>query len=63
VVLLNAAAAFVAAGRVADLDEGVRLAAATLDVGTPRDLLARLRAAKEANAAAVAARASEGAPA
>jgi anthranilate phosphoribosyltransferase len=48
VVLLNAAAAFVAAGRVMDLDDGVRLAAATLDAGAPRALLARLRAAKRA---------------
>jgi len=60
VVLLNAAAAFVAAGRVANLDEGVQLAAATLDAGTPRDLLTRLRAAKDAAAAA---RTTEGAPA
>jgi len=51
VVLLNASAAFVAAGRVADLDAGVRLAAATLDAGTPRALLARLRTAKQAAAA------------
>jgi anthranilate phosphoribosyltransferase len=52
VVLLNAAAAFIAAGRAADLDGGVRLAGATLDAGTPRDLLARLRAAKQAAVAA-----------
>ncbi len=54
VVLLNAAAAFVAAGRVADLDHGVGLAAATLDTGAPRALLARLQAAKQAAANGVA---------
>jgi anthranilate phosphoribosyltransferase len=53
-VLLNAAAAFVAAGRVADLDHGVGLAAATLDTGAPRALLARLQAAKQAAANGVA---------
>ncbi len=58
VVLLNAGAAFMAAGRVADLADGVRLAAATLDAGTPRDLLGRLRAARDA---AVAARAAQAA--
>ena len=52
VVLLNAAAAFIAAERAADLADGVRLARATLDAGTPRDLLTRLRAAKLAAAAA-----------
>lgn len=48
VVVLNAGAAFVAAGRVANLGEGVRLAAATLDSGTPRTLLDRLRAERQA---------------
>ncbi|HLY13784.1 MAG TPA: anthranilate phosphoribosyltransferase [Candidatus Limnocylindrales bacterium] len=46
VVLLNAAAGFVAAGRASDLAAGVALAAATIDAGTPLALLARLRAAK-----------------
>ncbi len=46
VVLLNAAAGFVAAGRTHDLASGVGLAAATLDSGLPVALLARLRAAK-----------------
>jgi len=59
VVLLNAAAGFVAAGRAQDLAAGVDLAAATLDSGTPAALLSRLRAAKLAadasRAAAVAA--------
>jgi len=44
VVLLNAAAAFVAAGRVSDLAAGVALAAATIDDGSAAALLARLRA-------------------
>ena len=52
VVLLNAGAAFLAAGRVADLAGGVDLAAATLDAGSPRGLLERLRAAKRAADAA-----------
>ncbi len=45
VVLLNAGAALLAAGRVDDLGNGVRLATATLDSGAPRALLARLRTA------------------
>jgi anthranilate phosphoribosyltransferase len=52
VVLLNAAAGFVAAGRAADLAAGVDLAAATLDSGAPLALLARLRTAKLAADAA-----------
>jgi anthranilate phosphoribosyltransferase len=48
VVLLNAAAAFVAAGRAPDLAGGVALAAATIDAGSARALLARLRAEKAA---------------
>jgi anthranilate phosphoribosyltransferase len=43
VVLLNAAAAFVAAGRSPDLADGVALAAATIDAGGVARLLARLR--------------------
>ncbi len=43
VVLLNAAAAFVAAGRAAGLAEGVVLAAATIDDGAATGLLGRLR--------------------
>jgi anthranilate phosphoribosyltransferase len=46
VILLNAAAAFLVAGRAARLADGVNLAAMTIDAGLPRDLLARLRAAK-----------------
>jgi anthranilate phosphoribosyltransferase len=46
VVLLNAAAAFVAAGRAPGLGQGVALAAATIDDGSATALLARLRAEK-----------------
>jgi len=66
VVLLNAAAAFMAAGRVPGLAEGVALAAETIDSGAARDLLGRLRAAKStADAARAAADAAkmEGQPA
>jgi anthranilate phosphoribosyltransferase len=52
VVLLNAAAGFLAAGRVAELREGVALAASTIDSGGATQLLARLRAAKAARDAA-----------
>jgi anthranilate phosphoribosyltransferase len=62
VVLLNAAAALVAAGRVPDLREGVALAAATIDSGRTTDLVARLRAARRAHEAATAATAATAAP-
>ncbi|MGD0121911.1 MAG: anthranilate phosphoribosyltransferase [Candidatus Limnocylindrales bacterium] len=52
VVLLNAAAAFVAAGRAADLKAGIDLAAETIAAGAAMDLLGRLRAAKAARDAA-----------
>ena len=52
VVLLNAAAAFLAAGRVPDLRAGIGLAADTIASGAATDLLARLRAAKTARDAA-----------
>jgi anthranilate phosphoribosyltransferase len=48
VVLLNAGAALVVAGRAADLGEGARAAAAAIDSGATRALLARLRAARPA---------------
>jgi anthranilate phosphoribosyltransferase len=48
VVLLNAAAAFVAADRAPDLRAGLALAAATIDGGFATALLARLRAEKGA---------------
>lgn len=44
VVLLNAGAAFVVAGRAASLEAGIALAAETIDRGRAADLLARLRA-------------------
>ena len=59
VVVLNAAAAFVAAGRVPDLREGVELAARTIDAGLATDLLARLRAARRAHDAVIASPAGE----
>jgi anthranilate phosphoribosyltransferase len=46
VVLLNAGAAFVAAGRVESVPEGIALAAETIDGGRALELLDRLRAAK-----------------
>jgi anthranilate phosphoribosyltransferase len=51
VVLLNAGAALLASARVADLRAGAVLAAQTIDDGRVRDLLARLRAARQAEAA------------
>jgi anthranilate phosphoribosyltransferase len=51
-VLLNAGAAFLAAGRVPDLAEGVERARGTLDAGTPRGLLESLRAERQAADAA-----------
>ena len=48
VVLLNAAAAFLVAGRVENLRDGIALARTTIDDGLARELLARLRAAKTA---------------
>jgi anthranilate phosphoribosyltransferase len=52
VVMLNAAAGFVAAGRVANLAQGVRLASMTLDSGAPIALVGRLRVARLAADAA-----------
>ncbi|HEX7491657.1 MAG TPA: anthranilate phosphoribosyltransferase [Candidatus Limnocylindrales bacterium] len=52
VVLLNAAAAFVAAGRVAGLGDGITLAAETISAGKATQLLQRLREAKTARDAA-----------
>ena len=48
VVLLNAGAAFVAAGTVETLDEGVERAALTIDAGLTAELLERLRAERRA---------------
>ena len=61
VVLLNAAAGLVAAGRVADLAEGIDLAALTIDAGLATELLDGLRAERRAAEADRAA--TEGAPA
>jgi anthranilate phosphoribosyltransferase len=63
VVLLNAAAGFVVAGRAASLGGGIALAAATIDSGAARELLARLRAAKTAHDAAVEAESMQATPA
>jgi len=46
VVLLNAGAAFVAAGRVRTVGDGIALAAETIDAGAARQLLERMRDAK-----------------
>ena len=59
VILLNAGAALVVAGRAGDLAEGIAQARDALDAGAPRDLLARLRADRAAASAA----APAGAPA
>ena len=61
VVLLNAAAGLVAAGRVADLAEGIDLAALTIDAGLATELLEGLRA--ERHTAEAGRPATEGAPA
>ena len=68
VVLLNAGAAFVAAGRVETFEEGIALAGLTIDAGLASALLERLReerrAADEAKAGeSSASTAVEGAPA
>jgi anthranilate phosphoribosyltransferase len=59
VVLLNAGAALVAAGRVPDLAAGIELAGLTVDAGLATELLGRLRAEKRTADAA----AAEAAPA
>ncbi len=53
VVLLNASAALVVAGRVSDLGGGVALAAQTIDTGQARGLLGRLRARRARSEAAL----------
>lgn len=49
VVLLNAGAALVAAGRVATIADGIDRAALTVDAGLAADLLAELRAERKAS--------------
>jgi anthranilate phosphoribosyltransferase len=63
VVLLNAAAAFLAAGRAGGLRDGIAMAAEAIDSGAATRLLGRLRAAKTANDAAKAAASMEATPA
>ena len=64
-VLLNAAAALLVAGRVDTLADGIPLAAATIDSGAATALLARLRSGKTRRdqAKAEAARTMEATPA
>ncbi len=52
VVLLNAAAAFMASGRAEDLRHGISLASEAIDSGAPTRLLERLRQAKKTRDAA-----------
>ena len=61
VVLLNAAAGLMAAGRVANLAQGIDLAALTIDAGLTTELLGRLRAERRTADASRAA--TQGAPA
>ena len=61
VVLLNAAAGLIAAGRVANLAQGIDLAALTIDAGLTTELLGRLRAERRTADASRAA--TQGAPA
>ena len=58
VILLNAGAALVVAGAASDLAGGITKARDAIDAGLPRDLLARLRAEREAASAATPAGAS-----
>ena len=55
VTVLNAAAAFLVAGRVESLEEGVDRAALTIDAGLALELLGALRAERVAADAAAAA--------
>jgi anthranilate phosphoribosyltransferase len=55
VVLLNAGAAFMAAGSVETLEDGLERAALTIDAGLTAELLGRLRAERTAAEAATAA--------
>ncbi|MEZ0239277.1 MAG: anthranilate phosphoribosyltransferase, partial [Chloroflexota bacterium] len=48
VVLLNAGAAFIAAGTVQTIEDGIERAALTIDAGLTAELLGRLRAERRA---------------
>ena len=61
VVLLNAGAALLVAGAVAQLEEGIDKAALAVDAGIALELLGRLRAERRAHEAATAAGAAEAA--
>ncbi len=63
VVLLNAGAALLVAGVVERMEEGIELAALTVDAGLAAGLLEALRAERRAAEAAAAAATTEGAPA
>jgi anthranilate phosphoribosyltransferase len=63
VVLLNAAAALLAGGRVGQMEEGLEVAALTIDAGLGSELLARLRAERRAAEASQSAGEAAGAPA
>jgi anthranilate phosphoribosyltransferase len=54
VVVLNAAAGFLVAGRVPSLADGVAVARETIDLGSPGRLVERLRAARAADTLAMA---------
>jgi anthranilate phosphoribosyltransferase len=54
VVVLNAGAAFMVAGRVESLDDGIERAALTIDAGLGSELLERLRAERRSSEAAAA---------
>jgi anthranilate phosphoribosyltransferase len=63
VVLLNAAAALLAAGRVEQMEDGLDLAALTIDAGQVTELLETLRDERRSADAAQAAGEPQGAPA
>jgi anthranilate phosphoribosyltransferase len=64
VVLLNAAAALLVAGRVGQMEEGIDKAGLAIDAGMGEELLGRLRAERrEADAAKAAAEAHQASPA
>jgi anthranilate phosphoribosyltransferase len=60
VVLLNAGAAFLAAGRVDTIEDGIDRAALTIDAGLTAELLERLRDERRAAVADAARRPAAG---